>query len=164
MNIELKHGIASLDAEDYESLLGISGFRLYSVKAYPGLFYAFIGGRGVTEYRLHRFVMQAQKGDVVIHLNGNGLDCRKANLKISSHADNSRSFRKRCSEFASKYRGVFRNKGRGPKWVACVRKNGKCYYCGHHHNEAEAALARDLTALKVFGPIAQLNFPLKQTQ
>lgn len=37
---------------------------------------------------LHRLIMKAKPGQVVDHLNGIGLDCRKVNLKLTTQANN----------------------------------------------------------------------------
>lgn len=40
---------------------------------------------------LHRFLMQAPKGMVVDHINGDGLDCRRMNLRIVTYAENAKN-------------------------------------------------------------------------
>jgi len=44
------------------------------------------------------------------------------------------------------------------KWRAKLKFNDKYYHVGLYTDEVEAAKARDKTALKLFGPIAALNF------
>jgi hypothetical protein len=47
---------------------------------------------------------------------------------------------------------------RDKKWKALVRKDRKQHYCGLFSTAIEAAKARDLKALELYGPDAKLNF------
>ncbi|MFO0005281.1 MAG: HNH endonuclease, partial [bacterium] len=56
-------------------------------------------------YRLHRVITKAKLDDVVDHKNGNGLDNRLENLRVTNSTGNNRNARKRKNS-TSKYKGV----------------------------------------------------------
>lgn len=110
--------------------------------------------------RLHRFVTNAGKGQVVCHLNGNGLDNRRQNLHVGTHADNAKSFRVKRRHCSSKYRGVHSNKpGRKNPWVAAIKINSRTTHLGVFKTELDAAKAYDAAAVKHYGSLAAPNFP-----
>lgn len=108
------------------------------------------------EAYLHRYIMNAQTGQVVDHINGDQLDNRKANLRVCTIGENSRN-RKNYRKDA--YKGVSLRKDTG-KWRARLNSGGKCYFLGYFKTPEEAALAYDRAALEHFGEFARLNFPL----
>ena len=111
---------------------------------------------------MHRFVMsEALKGYgvemQVDHINGDGLDNRKANLRLATAAQNSRNRRQRRGK-SSRYKGVSFIRPKG-KFVAEITCNGKRMSLGHFESEVEAAKAYDEAAKKHHGEFACLNFP-----
>lgn len=108
---------------------------------------------------LHRVIMNAPDGLMVCHLNGNGLDCRKSNLRLGDAKKNGSSYRTKRNRAASGFRGVHRNNGRGKKWTVMFWDNGKSVYLGRYDSEEEAARTYDREAIKRFGEFAHLNFP-----
>lgn len=103
--------------------------------------------------KLHNFLMTPPKGLFVDHINRNGLDNRRSNLRIVSHADNVHNqglFKNNTSGF----KGVYK---KGVKWVAQIRNKDKYYYLGIFVNKKEAALAFNEKAKMLFGACAFLN-------
>lgn len=91
------------------------------------------------------------------HINRNGLDNRKANLRPATALQNSwnmKKFRRKCG---SRYKGVTWNK-RQNKWVAQVQANGKVKFVGYFDDERQAGKAYDAAARKYHGEFAALNF------
>lgn len=121
------------------------------------------GGRGVIY--MHRFILDAPQGSVVDHINGNGLDNRRTNLRLATHRQNCRNRRGAERTSTSSYLGVSWHK-KGKKWVAfiCERKDGRgvSTYLGLFSNEEDAARAYDAAARIRFGRFASLNFPVGQ--
>lgn len=90
----------------------------------------------------------------VDHANGDGLDCRRSNLRVASHAENVRNARSRKG--TSKFKGVSFSKG---GWRAALRVNYKTVHLGRFETEEEAAVAHDEAARRLHGAFARLNFP-----
>ena len=92
------------------------------------------------------------------HINNNGLDNRKANLRLATPAQNARNRRKTAAKTYSKYKGVSYHAGQR-KWSAAIRVNGQYKYFGLFQNEIDAAKAYDEAARKYHKEFAVLNFP-----
>ena len=144
-----KGKFAIVDMEDYERLsrhkwyaMEVKG-RWYARRSIPG---------GVI--LMHREIMNAPDGMLVDHINGNGLDDRKVNLRLCTVQQNCSNSRSRGG--ASQYLGVSRHRD---KWVARMMHNGEDFNLGLFDDEVEAAKARDAKALELQGEFAYLNFP-----
>jgi len=105
---------------------------------------------------MHRLIMNAPEGLVVDHIDRNGLNNRKCNLRLCTKAQNVQNSRPRRNR-SSKYKGVFWNK-LNKKWSASIHKGDKRIYLGGFDDEIEAALAYDRKAAELFGEFAYLNF------
>lgn len=109
---------------------------------------------GKTVY-LHRFVLSAATGFLVDHINGDGLDNRRSNLRICSRAQNRANSVGRIG--VSGYRGVHRTKNE--RWYARIEIDGRARSVGVFDDPKDAARAYDAAALELFGAFAVLNFP-----
>jgi len=105
---------------------------------------------------LHRFLVKAPKGLEVDHIDGNGLNNTRANLRVGTHAENMRNRRRRCDN-SSGYIGVHWHK-RDRKWVARITLHGKLKSLGYFDTPEDAARARDAAAIELHGEYARLNF------
>ena len=103
---------------------------------------------------MHQFIMRPPKGKVVDHIDGNGLNNRRANLRLCTPRQNRRNTRPRRK--TSAFLGVSR---RGSKYLARIKHDGRQLYLGLFDDEIEAARARDRKACELFGEFAWLNFP-----
>lgn len=94
------------------------------------------------------------------HINGDGLDNRRSNLRFADHSQNAGNSDIDKSYCSSQYRGVTWNI-RGDRWIAQIGsgRQGTRQYIGCFTDEIEAALAYDQAALKRWGDFARLNFP-----
>lgn len=154
-------GVALVDDEDFESL-NIYRWRRVD-KSDSALQYA-VRSEGVYKqgtFRLismHRAVIDAQSGQIVDHKNGDGLDNRRSNLRICTHAENMRNQKSQGVAGKSQYKGVQWDR-RGKNWRARIYVNKQPINGGNHLTEADAAKAYDNLASQHFGEFARLNFP-----
>lgn len=114
---------------------------------------------------LHRFIMDAKPGEIVDHINRNGLDCRRSNLRIvPRYVNHINVVRKQKSNAG--YRGVHKRKWSNTKgnylnkpFSVAIQVNGKCKHLGYYATAEEGARAYDIAAKKYHGQYAMLNFP-----
>lgn len=112
---------------------------------------------GKTTVKLHRFLLDAPAGMHVDHMNGNGLDNRRENLRLCTQVENRRNSQKQAGSI-SDFKGVSKQKGRDKAWTASLYV-GKKRYMQYFFTELEAAIAYDGMAKEHFGEFARLNFP-----
>ena len=148
--------VALVDDEDY---VDVSRFKWYAHTNYR-VFYAIrnitIAGKRKA-VKLHRYIMRAPDGVEVDHLNGDGLDCQRANMRLCSRSENQQNtpaYRGNGSGF----KGVERFDG-GEKWRARIRVDGKQRHLGLFNSKEDAARTYDVAARLYFGEHARLNFP-----
>lgn len=104
---------------------------------------------------MHRLVIQATKGVLVDHINGDGLDNRRANLRLCSNAQNMMNARKIAGR-SSRFKGVSWNKDRN-QWYSTIEKGGKRTFLGGYREETRAAKQYDRAARLMFGRFAKTN-------
>ncbi len=104
---------------------------------------------------MHRFLMNAPNG-WVDHRNHDGLDNRRANLRIATPSQNIANSRKHGTTTSSRYKGVSLFKRTG-QWTAQIGKPKR--HLGYFATEESAALAYDRAAIEVWGEFANPNFP-----
>ena len=105
---------------------------------------------------MHRMVLAAGKGQVVDHINGDGLDNRRCNLRFGTRSLNNAN----RGGYAPKsgFRGVY-TVNNDKKFQARIWVDGKGTFLGRFETAEEAARAYDQAAHKAFGDFARLNFP-----
>lgn len=113
-------------------------------------------GKRIT-VRMHRQILDAPLGAEVDHRNADGLDNRRANLRLATKAENGRN-RSAPSNNTSGYKGVSWNK-RHQEWYAHITADKKRKHLGHYDSQESAALAHDRAARELYGEFAKTNFP-----
>jgi len=107
---------------------------------------------------MHRLILGAKHGEDCDHINGDGLDNRRANLRICTPSQNAANNCVRCTPKTSKFKGVSWET-RKRRWRACIQADDKQVHLGYFSDELRAAEAYDCAARKSFGIYAQLNLP-----
>jgi hypothetical protein len=106
-----------------------------------------------TRIPLHRFLMDCPDNMVIDHINSNGLDNRRENLRICTITENNRNC-KHHKDNESGYKGVSRMKNR---WRAIIKYDGKNHYLGYFDTPVEAWVVYCKAAIKHFGEFARLD-------
>lgn len=129
--IKLTKGLYALVDDEVFGLLSNQNWSVS--KAQSNLFYAANDKYGL----MHRFIMGNPIGMEIDHINGNGLDNRKENLRICSHQQNMIN-RKMHKNNTSGFRGVYLD---GNRWRAQIKVMGKMLRLGSFIKKEDAAVA-----------------------
>ena len=108
--------------------------------------------RNVTVY-MHQDVIGKKEGFEIDHVNGNGLDNRRSNLRHCSRSQNQMNCSSRDRK--SKYKGVYAT--RHGRWIAQLCFNRNHFYVGTYETEEAAAIAYNKIATEKYGEFAKLN-------
>ena len=132
-----------------------------SVKTSKHTYSSYLKARihGKTTY-LHRLVMERvlsrklKTSERIDHINGDGTDNRRENLRMCTQGQNLANQPKRKNG-TSKYKGVSLTKS--GKWVAQITVNYKHFALGCYELESQAAIAYNKAAKQFSGEYARLN-------
>ncbi len=107
---------------------------------------------------LHRMILGLNKGEPFVdHVDGNGLNCQRQNLRLATSSENNRNAQKRASA-SSRYKGVSWY-ARKSKWTARIKSGPTRKNLGYFATEEDAANAYDAAARENYGEFARFNFP-----
>lgn len=159
--IRLSDGsIALVDDEDFVLLAQYSwntlrtNGRVYATTRSPD-----VDGDRTCRY-MHRVILDAPADIQVDHLNGDGLDNRRENLRLATNSQNSKN-KGRYRNNSSGYKGVYKRLGR-ERWRADIMSDGQRRRLGEFSSAEEAARAYDKAALELHGEFARLNFQVEE--
>lgn len=161
--IELTKGFFALvDDEDFEYLNSVS-------------WYAKCGDQTVyarrdkqkdnkkTKFWMHREILKLKdKSLTVDHIDGNGLNNQKSNLRICTISENSKNMSMH-KDNKSGYKGVSFMKTH-KLWIAQLTVNYKRVLFSYHKTKEDAAKAYNEAAIKYHGKFAKLNYVEEQEQ
>lgn len=137
---------ALVDDEDFDWLT--SNWKWHFSSGYAQTNFRLDDGGRIT-MKLHRLLISVPAGSELDHINGDGLDNRRVNLRLCTHQENMRNRPKNKNKAG--YKGVYKNHAR---WQAAIKHNGKKIYLGNFSKPEEAAKAYDLKAKELFGEFA----------
>jgi hypothetical protein len=112
------------------------------------------GGKWKTKY-LHRAILQPTKEFEVDHINGNGLDNRKTNLRLATSSQNRWNTRKQTNN-TSGFKGVYYHK-RSKKWRAQIKLSRKKFHLGHFNTPEEAYAAYCVANERLHGEFGRVE-------
>lgn len=151
VGIDLRDGLFAIIDADSEEL--VAGY-LWTPIRIKGLIYA-RACVGRDRILMHNLITGWGRCD---HVNGDGLDNRRVNLREATKSQNGANRRKSVPGTASRFKGVSRHAD-GRQWRAQIGVNGEKVYLGLYLSEEAAARAYDDKARAAFGEFAALNFP-----
>lgn len=142
-------GVLTIDKEDFELC---KNYTWYIVKNY-----ASTRPPGKEPIKIHHLLLNHTPSKLleIDHINTDGLDNRRCNLRLSTIAQN-RYNRKKHIDNTSGYKGVYWNKQKN-KWCANIQKNHTNYHLGFYSNLLDAAMAYNKAAKEIHGSFAILN-------
>jgi len=139
---------ALVDDDDFEK---VNIGRWTAQKRATGDYHAakYIGEKYVY---MHRLILEPKEGYQTDHIDGNGLNNQKYNLRYVTKRQNQWN-RHRAK---GRFKGLSKDKRRGT-FRANIFVNGKQKYLGEFKTEEEAAKKYNEAALTYFGEFARLN-------
>jgi len=145
MLIPLGHGqFTEVDDQDFSKVFGLSFRRIKGRHTY----YAYCDRKGY----LHRLLLGITDKEIQIdHIDGNGLNNRRDNLRIATNTQNQHN-----REAKHQYKGVDYLPEKN-KWMARITVEGKQLYIGIFDTPEQAAEAYNKRAIHHFGEFAKLN-------
>jgi hypothetical protein len=180
---ELSNKVAIIDEEDYDLVMEAVKPRSRWTLKYSknGLnVYAIHSASKNNHIGMHRLIMGTPKGMHTDHIDGNGLDNRKENMRICTPQQNHQNRRLR-SDSSTGFKGVQYTPIRKSKYTSkktgittihesVLKKPYSAYIgdpertsrhirLGYYATAEEAARARDTKAKELHGEFAYLNFP-----
>jgi hypothetical protein len=147
---------------DIDDVILCSKYKWYN-KAENGREYALSQEKGKI-IRIHRLILNFYDMSYDIdHMDGDGLNNKKSNLRIITHQQNAMNQRKLPSNNSTGYIGVTFVKNTN-KFQAQIYLNDKQIYLGSFSNIEDAIEARHQAELKYFGEYKLSNFENKDSQ
>lgn len=143
---------AIVDDEDFEYLnqykwhYGLG----YALKCIPNT-----KNKKGRKIQMHRLLMNISNEISIDHINGNGLDNRRYNLRICTHKENLSNQKPQIGK-SSKYKGVYWHKGI-KRWFSRIKVNGITVFLGSFIDEKAAARAYNRAAKLYFKEFSRLN-------
>lgn len=158
--IALGHGlVAIIDESDLATVMPLAwsaspiGNTVYAQATRP------TAAAGPFTIYMHRLICPLDPSDRrgIDHINGDGLDNRRQNLRPATQQQNLANARPQKGR-SSRFKGVSFHKMSG-RWAASITVDYRSRYLGLFDDEVAAAAAYDTAALEAFGEFARPNFP-----
>jgi len=158
--IPLSQGkFALVDDEDFDYLNQWKWHAWRNKRAFYALS-NIVSGRVRTAIKMHRLLAQVSDPLLQVdHIDGNGLNNQKSNLRVCLNIQNAMNRGKRKVKTTSKYKGVNLKIRRSGTivWVAQIQVDGRKMHIGCFETQESAALAYNEAAKEHFKEFAFLN-------
>lgn len=141
-----------VDKRDLQ-ILNSHNWKVAKYKSGIKYLYCYINGK-ITLFQ-HLLINRKEKR-CIDHVNGNGLDNRRNNLRACTYSENMMN-KVKYKNNKSGYKGVYKVSGRN-RWRSSLTVSGKKIEVGTFNTAVEAARAYDITAKLFFGEFSKLNF------
>ncbi|TFZ81222.1 AP2 domain-containing protein [Candidatus Macondimonas diazotrophica] len=157
IEIPLTQGkVAQIDEADLEL---VSGYKWYAHKD-KNTFYAYANVRRAdgswTKVKMHRLILGlTDRKTQADHIDMNGLNNRRSNLRACSNAENMRN-RGAYANNTSGFKGVIWQADM-MKWRARIKVNGKLKHLGYYSTPPEAHAAYCRAAIELHGEFANFG-------
>lgn len=148
--------VALVDDEDFERL---NQYKWYAMRGDATYYASRKAGtwRAQQTILMHNDVLPTEEGCTPDHVDGNGLNNQKHNLRPATrHQQAGNVNKKRGSR--SRYKGVSVSASRINPWAAFISVDGVNTYLGIFPTEEQAAREYDASARNIFGEFAKCNF------
>ena len=145
--------VALVDDEDFVEL---NEFKWYANKMRGNTYYAVRNISPRKAIRMHRVILGAISGQEVDHIDHNGLNNQRENIRLCSRAQNQMNQQKQKNT-SSQFKGVSWHK-QDKKWRTRITHRGQEIFLGLFKNERVAARTYDKKARELFGEFAKTNF------
>ena len=155
--IQLKHGTAIIDEQDFDRINQYKWRSVILGKSKTP--YAVSSHFGRTVY-MHRLVMNAHKETVIDHIDGNGLNNSRDNLRFVTYSQNNMNQPIRCDN-TSGHKGINWCKDR-EKYQVYINIDRKRKSLGRYKTLEEAIYVRDQAAKVHYGEYARENSSLPE--
>lgn len=144
---------------DDEDVMLLFNQRWRVSKGSSGIFYVYGHNRGMCRsgtVSMHQIILPPKPGFMTDHINGNGLDNRRCNLRYATRPQNSYN---RGPQSGRPHKGVYkRSKEKLTKpWIAALTVNKKSIHLGYFQTKELACAAYDAAARKYHGEFAYQN-------
>ena len=134
MFIKVKEKIILFDKDDYDKILKYTSWNLNHGYVISNT-YLRKDGRGTL---MHHLILPKKDGFEIDHINGNGLDNRRKNLRYVTSSQNKMNTAIRCDN-KSGYKGVYFNNYK-KRWMAEIMINSKKIVIGQFINLKEQSV------------------------
>ena len=154
--IQSRGKYALVDDDDLEVVLRIK----WSAVHVSDLWYAqhSRGGRRPDgdPLMMHRLILGVSQGEKIDHIDGNGLNNQRTNLRIATTSQNGMNSSGKIHARSGRFKGVMWEKDRG-LYSARIKVNGVYLNLGRFRTDTAGAWAYDQAAREHYGEFARVN-------
>lgn len=142
---------ALVDDEDFEYL---NQWKWHTQRGENGNYYAARKGGDRVHKRIHTEIFKVSPGNLVDHIDGNGFNNQKENLREATRSQNAHNSKRPITN-TSGFKGVYLSANKANPWRATIKFQGKFYRLGYFKTAEEAHIAWKKAAILLHGAFAR---------